>query len=249
VTGRTALGAGNVVHPGAVLGGDPQDLKFEGEDAEVLIGEANTFRECSTVNIGTTGGGGKTVIGNHCLVMAYAHVAHDCHLADRVVVANCVQLGGHVKIESGAVLSGGAMVHHFATIGRLSFVGGMSGVRQDVPPFMLVEGNPARPRALNLVGLKRSQASAESVEALKKAFRIVYKSEKPRNQAVEEIAASAVAACPEVEELLRSFRASLAGRHGRALEATRDSGNGGMYKERDSDVVPPPGTTGAGGEG
>ncbi|MFW5856515.1 MAG: acyl-ACP--UDP-N-acetylglucosamine O-acyltransferase [Planctomycetota bacterium] len=233
VIGRTTMGAGNEVHPGSVLGGVPQDLKYQGEDTELIVGDQNTFRECVTVNIGTEGGGGKTVLGSQCLLMAYAHIAHDCILGNRVVVANAVQLAGHVRIEDGAVLSGSAAVHHFSTIGRLSFVGGLSGVRQDVPPFMLVEGNPARPRGLNLVGLKRNDVSDESLAALKKVYRLLYKEDHSRARAIECIEEDdALMSAPEVRELLDSFRRSMDGRHGRALEATRENGNGGMYKER-----------------
>jgi UDP-N-acetylglucosamine acyltransferase len=230
VTGFTRMGPGNAVHPGAVVGGPPQDLKYRGERTELIIGEGNTFRECATVNLGTAGGGGKTVIGDNCLLMAYTHVAHDCIIGDRVVIANSAQLAGHIRIRAGAVVSGMAAVHHFATIGRLSFVGGLSGVRQDVPPFMLVEGNPARPRGLNLVGLKRNGIGEESVAALKKAYRTLYKSDLSRSQAIEKIRGDGLIEVPEVQELVESFEESEQGRCGRALEAGRDTGNGGIYR-------------------
>lgn len=233
VVGYTRMGAGNQIHPGAVLGGLPQDLKYGGERTEVVIGDENVFRECVTVNMGTAGGGGRTVIGNRNLIMAYVHIAHDCLLGDRVVLANCAQLAGHVKVEDGVVVSGMAAVHHFSTLGRLSFIGGMSGVRQDVPPFMLVEGNPARPRGLNLVGLKRNEVATEVLQALKKVYRLVYNSDCNRKQALEEVAASEWAGIAEVQELLASFRDSEAGRHGRALEATRSgNGSGGVYGDK-----------------
>ncbi|MFH0910981.1 MAG: acyl-ACP--UDP-N-acetylglucosamine O-acyltransferase [Planctomycetota bacterium] len=238
VTGRTTLGSGNTVHPGAVLGGDPQDLKFSGEETELIVGDGNTFREGVTVNIGTASGGERTVIGNHCLLMACAHVAHDCRLGDRVVLANGVLLAGHIVVEDGAILSGLAAVHHFATIGRLSFVGGMSAVRQDVPPFLLMEGNPARPRRLNLVGLKRNGFSAETMAALKKVFRLVYRSNLTRSQALKEVAALDIYPLPEVQEIMKSFRASEAGRQGRALEANRTSKNGGMYAPSSNSRAP-----------
>ncbi len=239
VTGRTTLGAGNTVHPGAVIGGPPQDLKYTGEDTELVVGERNTFRECVTVNLGTAGGGGRTTIGNDCLLMAYVHVAHDCVLEDRVVLANSVQLAGHIRVEYGAILSGLSAAHHFVTIGRLSFIGGMSAVRTDVPPFMLVEGNPARVRNLNLVGLHRHKVPDQSIAALKKVFRLAYRDNLPREQVLDRVETMDIRSVDEVRALIQSFRATQAGRHGRALEATRtDRNGGGVYRDNDGPQPP-----------
>ncbi|MBN1258122.1 MAG: acyl-ACP--UDP-N-acetylglucosamine O-acyltransferase [Planctomycetes bacterium] len=230
ITGKTTMGQENEVHPGAVIGGTPQDLKFAGEAAELIIGDRNNFRENVTVNIGTAGGGNQTIIGNDCLFMAYVHIAHDCILKDRVVVANSAQIAGHVHIGEGAIISGLVGIHHFATVGRLSFIGGASGVTRDVPPFLLFDGDPARPRSVNVVGLKRNGITPEAIAALKKAYRTLYRSDLSRSQAIEKIEDCPTAGLPEIQELLESFRQSEAGRHGRALEATRSDTNGGMYK-------------------
>lgn len=174
VYGRTTIGAGTVLFPGAVVGGDPQDRKFRGEDSEVVVGRNCRIHECATINKGTAGGGMRTVVGDDCLIMAYSHIAHDCHLGDQVVLGNNAQLAGHVRIGRKAVISGMAGVHHFVTIGDLSFVGAMSGVRCDVPPYIMVEGRPAEPRQVNIVGLRRDDWSDEDIRAVKDAFRSLF---------------------------------------------------------------------------
>lgn len=226
IMGHTTLGDANEIFPNAVVGGKPQDLKYRGEDTELIIGSHNTFRECVTVNTGTVTGGGKTVIGNYCLVMAYAHIAHDCVLEDGVILANCVQLAGHIRVCREAILSGTAAVHHFCTIGRLSYVSGLSGVRQDVPPFMTVDGNPAKVCKLNTVALRRRNFSDDTISAIKQVYRIVYRSEFNRSQAIAKIESEGLAAVPEVGEILESFRATEKGYQGRALEGFRANGFG-----------------------
>jgi UDP-3-O-[3-hydroxymyristoyl] N-acetylglucosamine deacetylase/3-hydroxyacyl-[acyl-carrier-protein] dehydratase len=226
VTGNTTMGRENIVHPNAVVGGVPQDLKYADENTVCMIGDRNVFRECCTVNTGTVGGGGKTVIGSDCLLMAYSHVAHDCVLGNRIIIANSVQLAGHIIIDDGAIVSGMAAVHHFASIGRLAFVGGMAGVRTDVPPFTMVEGVPARVRGLNLVGLKRAGLTPETVGALKKAYRKLFRGEANRVDAVDEILASELGEVAEVVELVEHLKRSMNGKQGRALEAERDNNNG-----------------------
>lgn len=221
VVNRTTLGKNNTIHPGAVVGGQPQDLKYAGEDSVVIIGDNNMIRECVTVNLGTSGGGGKTVIGNDNLIMAYCHIAHDCILGNKIVLANLAQLAGHIVIEDGVILSGVAAVHHYTTIGRLSFIGGHSAVRRDVPPFVLVEGNPAVEHGLNLVGLKRNGVSGDALKSLKKAYKLFFRSELNRSQAIEAVRNEGLEKFPEVAELLTSFENSEKGRHGRALEASR----------------------------
>lgn len=174
VEGRTRIGEGSIIFPHAVVGGDPQDLKFRGEDSEVVIGQRCRIHECVTISKGTEGGGMVTRLGNDCLVMAYAHIAHDCQLADRVIIGNNTQLAGHVRVGYKAIVSGMVGVHHFASIGELSFVSGMSGVRTDVPPYVTVEGYPAEPRQVNLVGLRRENWSNEDIAATREAFRILF---------------------------------------------------------------------------
>ncbi len=174
VYGRATIGAGTIVFPGAVVGSDPQDLKFRGEDSETIIGENCRIHEAVTISKGTAGGGMKTVVGNHCLIMAYAHVAHDCLVDDHVVIGNNTQLAGHIKVGRKAIIGGMVGLHHFATIGELSLIGSMSGVRFDVPPFMIAEGNPAEPRNVNQIGMRRDGWSEEHISAVRDAFRQLY---------------------------------------------------------------------------
>ncbi len=221
IMGRTTMGSGCEVHPGAVIGGVPQDLKYHGEDTELVIGNDNVFREYVTVNTGTEVGGGKTIIGNGNLLMAYVHVAHDCVLGDGIIVANATGLGGHILVEDGARISGLAAVHHFVTIGSLSFVGGCAKVVRDVPPFMVVDGNPAKIRGLNIEGLKRHGLDRDTIDALKEAYRFLYRSSLNRAQALEEIERMGAMSIPEIDKLVGFFHDSEQGRRGRGREAFR----------------------------
>lgn len=188
--GPTEIGARNQIFPGAAIGLEPQDLKYDGSKSQVKIGDENRIREYVTVNRATRAGE-TTLIGNGNLLMAYVHVAHNCVIEDSVVIANAVALAGHVHIESRATIGGVLGIHQFVHIGSLAMVGGMSRIDRDVPPYMLVEGNPARVRSLNLVGLKRAgMAEAHQLQVLqtlKKAFRILYRSGLPLNQAIEQL--------------------------------------------------------------
>jgi UDP-N-acetylglucosamine acyltransferase len=225
VYGKATIGPRTILFPGCVIGSDPQDLKFRGEDSETVIGADCRIHEFVTVSKGTAGGGMKTVIGDHCLVMAYAHLAHDCHLADHVVIGNNTQLAGHVKVGRKAIISGMVGVHHFASIGELSFVGAMSGVRFDIPPFMIAEGNPAEPRSVNQVGMRRDGWDEGHIRALKDAFRALYhdRGTVPLSQAVASFKAKLPANAPPalvrlvawIEDHLESSV------RGRAQEATR----------------------------
>ncbi|HIK06382.1 MAG TPA: acyl-ACP--UDP-N-acetylglucosamine O-acyltransferase [Trichormus sp. M33_DOE_039] len=184
--GPCEIGVGNQIFPGAAIGMEPQDLKFVGEPTWVRIGDRNLIREYVTINR-ATGAGEATVIGNNNLLMAYVHVAHNCVIEDSVVIANSVALAGHVHIESRARLSGVLGVHQFVHIGRHAMVGGMARIDRDVPPYMLVEGNPARIRTLNLVGLKRSGFDSNELQLLKKAYRILYRSSLSFKEALEQL--------------------------------------------------------------
>lgn len=221
LTGNTTIGANNHFHSGSVVGSVPQDLKYRGEETELVIGEGNAIREFVTINTGTAGGGGKTVIGEDNLLMAYVHVAHDCVLGSHIVLANVATLGGHIRVEDGVRISGLAAVHHFVTIGRLAFVGGLAGVVRDVPPFAMVTGNPARIRGLNLEGLKRAGFDHEDTAALKEAYRLLYRSDYNRTQAIDEIRAQGLDEKPSSQELVRFLVASEQGRRGRGREAFR----------------------------
>ncbi len=184
--GPCEIGACNQFFPGAAIGMEPQDLKYVGEPSWVKIGDNNQIREYVTINR-ATGAGEATVIGNGNLLMAYVHVAHNCIIEDHVIIPNSVALAGHVHIESRARLGGVLGVHQFVRIGRQAMVGGMARIDRDVPPYMLVEGNPARVRTLNLVGLKRSGMSPGNLQILKKAFRILYRSNLSFTDALEQL--------------------------------------------------------------
>lgn len=186
IEGPTEIGIGNRIFPGAVIGLEPQDLKYKGGQSWVKIGDYNQLREYVTINRATAEGE-VTQIGSRNLLMAYAHVAHNCVIEDEVIVANAVALAGHIHVESKARISGVLGVHQFVHIGSLAMVGGMSRIERDVPPFTIVEGNPSRVRTLNLVGLQRSGLSAADLGQLKKAFRLVYRSGIPLQQALEQL--------------------------------------------------------------
>ncbi len=171
--GNTRIGKRCRVFTGAVIGVVPQDLKYKGEDTQVLVGDDNVIREYVTINR-ATGDAGKTVIGSKNLFMAYAHVAHDCVVGDGAVIANVGTLAGHVTVENKAVIGGLSAVHQFARVGQLSIIGGCSKVVQDIPPFSMVDGHPARVYGLNSVGLKRAGISSESMHNLKLAFKFLF---------------------------------------------------------------------------
>lgn len=224
VYGTTHIGAETVVFPGAVIGGDPQDRKFRGEDSRVEIGRACRIHECATINKGTAGGGMVTSLGDDCLIMAYAHIAHDCHLADHVIVGNNTQLAGHVQIRPRAIVSGMVGVHHFVTIGELAFIAGMSGVRVDVPPYLMVEGYPAEPRQVNVVGLRRAGWDDAAIGATKDAFRALYRDRGVRTlaQAAADLQAGPNGHLAPVDRLCRWVSDQLNGSvKGRAMEASR----------------------------
>ncbi len=190
IDGWTELGCENQIFPGAVLGLEPQDLKYAGAKSYVKIGDRNLIREYVTINR-ATGDQEVTQIGNDNLLMAYVHVGHNCLIGNEVIIANSVALSGHVTLESQARISGVLGIHQFVHIGRLAMVGGMSRITRDVPPCMLVEGSPARIRALNQVGLKRAGIEGweqgEIMRSLKKAFRFLYRSGLTLSEALEQI--------------------------------------------------------------
>ena len=176
IEGNTKIGRGTKVFPFASIGTQPQDLKFKGESNSLRIGENNTIREYVTINPGTEGGGGKTVIGNNCLLMISSHVAHDCRIGNDVVIANNVPLGGHVTIEDSVVIGGNSAVQQFTRIGRLAMIGGMTGVLKDVIPFGLSLGNRNYLRGINLIGLKRKKYDNKKIMELDSAFKKIFSS-------------------------------------------------------------------------
>lgn len=224
VYGRCTVGEGTIIFPGAVVGGDPQDLKYKGEDSSVVIGKHCRIHECATINKGTAGGGMVTRLGDGCLIMAYAHLAHDCLLDDHVIVGNNSQLAGHCKVGRKAIVSGMVGLHHFVTVGELAFVGAMSGVRYDVPPYCTVEGYPAEPRSVNLVGLRRDSWEDADIQATKDAFRILYRARetRPLSESIDILRSSDVADRQPVKRLCEWVTNHLNDSvKGRALEATR----------------------------
>jgi UDP-N-acetylglucosamine acyltransferase len=186
IDGLTTIGRDNQIFPGAAIGLEPQDLKYRGANSEVIIGDRNRIREYVTINRATEEGE-ATVIGNDNLLMAYSHIGHNCIIGNEVVIANSVAIAGHVHIESMAIISGVLGIHQFVHIGSMSMVGGMSRISRDVPPYMMVEGNPARVRSLNLVGLKRRGFSLVEIRQLKQAFRLLYLQNLPVQEAIAQL--------------------------------------------------------------
>jgi len=176
IEGRTTIGRANRIFPHCSVGGPPQDKKYAGEASRLVIGDGNTIRECCTLNIGTSGGGGVTRIGSDNWIMAYVHVAHDCTIGDHTIIANSVQLGGHVTIGDWAILGGLTGVHQFGRVGEHSMAGGGSTLVQDLPPFVIGSGNPFRPAGINVEGLRRRGFDAEVLAALRRAYRTIYRS-------------------------------------------------------------------------
>lgn len=175
VEGRTTIGADNRLHPFSVIGGEPQDKKFKGEDTALEIGDRNVIREYCTLHIGTTQDGGVTRVGHDNWIMAYVHIAHDCQVGNHTTFANNAQLAGHVQVGDWAVLGGYTGVHQFVRIGTHVMTGISSVILQDVPPYTLVAGNPARPHGINTEGLRRRGYSPDQITALRMAYRMLYR--------------------------------------------------------------------------
>lgn len=176
IEGNTKIGKATRIFPFASIGTPPQDKKYKGEDNSLEIGENNIIREYVTINPGTKGGGGKTIIGDNCLLMISSHVAHDCYIGNNVVIANNVPLGGHVTIEDSVVIGGNSAVQQFTRIGRLAMIGGMTGVLKDVIPFGLSFGNRNYLRGINLIGLKRDKYDNKKIMELDRAFKKIFSS-------------------------------------------------------------------------
>jgi UDP-N-acetylglucosamine acyltransferase len=238
VEGLTIAGEDNEFYPNCLIGSVSQDLKYKGGPCRVVIGSHNVFRENSTVHIGTEVGGAETRIGDHNLIMAGAHVAHDCIIGSHCILANNVLLAGHVLVEDWVVISGGAASHHFVTFGQHSFVGGLSAVTRDVPPFMVVDGSEAPVRAVNTKGLARRGFTPEQIANLKTAYRLLFKDPTPVSTQTAELE-KMFPGSVEIRTLLAAIRASLSGKFGRAREnlrgkVTRAAGDGD-----DADEPPP----------
>ncbi len=206
IDGHTTLGAGNELFPFAAIGLKTQDLKWKGGVTRTLIGDHNVFRENTTVH-SATNDGDATVIGSHNHFLAYTHIAHDCRVGSHIVMSNVGTLAGHVIVEDHAIIGGLAAVHQFCRIGRMAIIGGCSKVVQDVPPFMLADGNPAETKALNKVGLERNGVSEDSQAALKKAFKILFRDGLTVSNALVKIEAE-LPQLPELQHLIAFVKAS-----------------------------------------
>jgi UDP-N-acetylglucosamine acyltransferase len=202
----TVLGEDCRLSNGAVLGTDPQDLKYQGEEAILEVGDRTVIREFATLNRGTSASG-RTAVGSDCLLMAYTHVAHDCEIGNHVILANSVNMAGHVMIEDWVIIGGVTPIHQFVRIGAHAFVGGGSRIPQDVPPYCRVAGNPPKLFGLNSVGLERRGLSDDVRKALKQTYRILFQSSLALTKALQRAEAE-VQMIPEVRHLLEFIRAS-----------------------------------------
>ncbi len=211
VDNHTTLGARNVVHPFASIGGAPQDLKFKGEPSRVVIGDDNTIREGVTINIGTQGGHMETRLGNNCLLMAYSHIAHDCTVGNRVILANGVGLAGHVEVHDFVILGGMSGVHQFCTVGRNAFIAGGALVAQNVPPFCIAQGDRAQLVGINVIGLKRAGWTRERINTVRETFKRLFLSDTTRMVALERTERELAPEHPEAAEICKFIRDSKRG--------------------------------------
>jgi UDP-N-acetylglucosamine acyltransferase len=175
IVGNTKIGKNNKIYPFASIGNDPQDLKFQGEETKLEIGNNNKIREYVTINPGTSGGGGITKVGNNCLFMVSAHIAHDCYVGNNVILANNVPLGGHAQVEDNVIIGGNSAVQQFTRVGRSAMIGGMCGVVRDVIPYGIVHGNRSILQGLNLIGLRRKNIPNQDIMILLDAYKEIFK--------------------------------------------------------------------------
>lgn len=221
VDGHTTIGEDNVIHGLASLGGAPQDLSYQGEDTRLEIGNRNTVREFVTINRGTIKGGGITRIADDCLLMACCHIAHDCEISSGVILANNVLLAGHVLVGERANISGSSAAQHFVTIGEYAYVGGLTRMAQDVPPYMILEGHPSKVRGANQIGMRRGGIADAEIEAARQAYKAIWRGEGLRR----EIFAKLEERYPDsaiVRNLLSALKDSEQGGKGRYRESLRD---------------------------
>jgi len=179
ITGYTQIGDNNHIYSHAVIGSEPQDLKYKGEKTKLIIGNNNKIREFTLINPGTEGGGGVTQIGDNNLLMGYVHIAHDVKIGNNCILANAATLAGHVELEDFVVIGGMTPIHQFVKIGEHAMIGGASAVAQDIPPYCLAEGNRAKLRGLNLTGLRRRFEDRKIIDELKRAYKELFESGKP----------------------------------------------------------------------
>lgn len=207
----TRIGKRCQIYQFASIGEAPQAFAYRGEKTSLLIGDQNIFREFVTIHRGTLPGGGKTAIGNNNYFMAYAHVAHDCQIGNQVIMANGATLAGHIQIEDYAIIGGLAAVHQFCQIGTHAFLSGLTGASLDIPPYMLASGSRAKLFGLNLVGLKRHHFSEETLKALKKAYRIIFRSGLTLEKAMKTVKEDEIYRTAEVQHLIHFIQNSKRG--------------------------------------
>lgn len=224
VQGVTRIGEENFIVGQAALGNAPQDLSYRGEATQLIIGDRNTVREFVTINRGTIKGGGVTSMGNDNLLMACSHVAHDCELENKIILGNGVLLAGHCRVESCANLSGMAGAVAFTTIGAFAYIGAMTRIARDVPPYMIVEGHEARVRGVNVVGLQRNGVPADDIDLLRATFKRIWRSGKPRRPILDELNTEEHTS-PYLQELLASLGRTELGLKGRYRESRREEFN------------------------
>lgn len=221
IQSHATIGEGNSIYPFSVIGADPQDRKWKGERTTLVIGDRNKIREHVTIHRGTGNGGSITRIGDDNLIMVAVHIAHDCCLGNDICIANQVMLAGHVRIEDGANIGGGAGLHHYTTVGACAFIGGLARITKDVPPFMIVEGNPAEVRAINSIAMTRRGYSPDHIEAVKDAYKRLYRDNgAPMADKLVELKRE-YQDVPAVLQLCDALAAAADGVHGRALEIKR----------------------------
>ena len=206
VAGNSTLGSGCRVSPFAVVGGQTQDLKFKGGHPGVKIGDNTVIREYVTVNAATNDGE-VTTVGSNCLIMAYTHIAHCCHIGNHVIIANACQIAGHVEIEDMAIIEGLVGIVQFLRVGTMAFVGGVSKITKDLPPYMIAHGDPLEVRSFNKIGMERRGVDEAGRKSIKEAYRILYRQDLPVVQALDKIEAE-LEQTPEIQHLLEFCRAS-----------------------------------------
>ncbi len=185
VQGRTEIGENCTISPFASIGGPPQDTTYKDDDTELVIGDNNIIKEYVTINRGTQHGGGITKVGDDNFIMAYVHIAHDCHVGNNIIMANCATLAGHVEVDDFVIFAGLCAVHQFCRIGKYAFISGITGVPMDVPPFMIAAGSRAKLYGLNVVGLERHNFTKEDIRKLKKAYKIIFRSSLPLSTSIK----------------------------------------------------------------
>jgi UDP-N-acetylglucosamine acyltransferase len=221
ITGYTRIGKNNNLFPFCSIGTAAQDISYKDEPTELLIGDNNIFREFVTINTGTAKEEKKTIVGNNNFLMAYAHIGHDSVLGNNIIMANAVQLGGHVRIGNFAALGGLVGVHHFVTIGEHAFVAGAARVIQDIPPYVIAEGHPAKVRAINVIGLERRGFSKETITSLENAYKLIWRSKLTSSQAFQELLSMKERLPEEVVNLVNFLQNTQNGRFGRYRESLR----------------------------